>query len=192
MTSQSHPIRVDFVSPDVVASPGRIGLTFAPGKKDSSAWTGAWNRDLDADLGRLRSHYGTDVLVSLIEDGRFRIDELELLRIGDLFERVKANAMETVWFPIEDVSVPTSLDDFVGLVSQLVEAVVLGRTVVVHCRGGLGRSGLVAASCLVGLGLTPGAAIAAVRSARRGAVETPAQAAYVGKLAEAWKSRADS
>jgi protein-tyrosine phosphatase len=187
MTSQSHPIRVDFLSPDVVAPPGRIGLTLAPGKKDSSAWTGAWNRDLDADLERLKSHFGADVLVSLIEDGRFRTNELELLRIDDLFERVKAHGMETVWFPIEDVSVPASLDDFVGLIAQLIEAVVAGQTVVVHCRGGLGRSGVVAAACLVGLGLRPDAAIEAVRCARRGAVETPAQAAYVGKLAEAWR-----
>ncbi|RLB47434.1 MAG: protein phosphatase [Deltaproteobacteria bacterium] len=191
MTSQSHPIRVDFVSPDVVAPPGRLGLTLAPGKKDTSAWTGAWNRDLDVDLQRLRSHFGTDLLVSLIEDGRFRTDELELLRIGDLFERVTAHDMESRWFPIEDVSVPLSLDDFIGLVSQLVEAVAAGRTVVVHCRGGLGRSGLVAAACLVGLGSTPEDAIAAVRRARRGAVETPAQAAYVSKLAEAWRRRDD-
>ncbi|MBW2458596.1 MAG: dual specificity protein phosphatase family protein [Deltaproteobacteria bacterium] len=186
-TSQTDPIRVDFVSPDVVPPPGRIGLTFAPGKQDPAARAGAWDRDLSADLQRLRSHFGTDMLVSLIEDGRFRTDEFELLGIGDLFEQVEAQGMETVWFPIQDVSVPTSLQDFVHLIEQLVAAVRAGGTVVVHCRGGLGRSGLVAASCLVALGTAPEAAVAAVRRARRGAVETFSQAAYVRTLAEAWE-----
>ena len=46
---------------------------------------------------------------------------------------------------------------------------------VVHCRGGLGRSGLVAASVLVALGHPSGEAIRIVRVAREGALETPDQ-----------------
>ena len=32
-TSTTDPIRVDFVPADVTGLPGRIGMTFAPGKK---------------------------------------------------------------------------------------------------------------------------------------------------------------
>lgn len=31
-TSESHPIRVDYVPADAVGLRGRIGMTFAPGK----------------------------------------------------------------------------------------------------------------------------------------------------------------
>jgi hypothetical protein len=48
-TSQTHPLQIA----DVRASPshGRIGITFCPGKHDNAAATGAWARDLAADLG---------------------------------------------------------------------------------------------------------------------------------------------
>ena len=48
-------------------------------------------------------------------------------------------------------------------------------TVVVHCRGGLGRSGMFAASVLVALGRPARKAIEAVREAREGTIETPDQ-----------------
>jgi protein-tyrosine phosphatase len=77
------------------------------------------------------------------------------------------------------------LGAFADLVTGVVDAVRGGKTVVVHCRGGLGRSGLVAASCLVVLGLRPAAAIARVRQGRAGAVETPAQEDWVRRFAGA-------
>ena len=49
----------------------------------------------------------------------------------------------------------------------------------VHCRGGRGRSGLVAARLLVELGIGNEAAIKAVRAAQPLAIETPPQEAHV-------------
>jgi hypothetical protein len=55
-----------------------------------------------------------------------------------------------------------------------------GGRVLVHCRGGLGRSGMIAARLLVELGeAAPDAAIGMVRAARPGAIETAAQEAHV-------------
>ena len=54
-----------------------------------------------------------------------------------------------------------------------------GEDVLVHCKGGLGRAGMMAARLLVELGMEPEAAIQAVRHARKGAIETPAQLALV-------------
>ena len=48
-----------------------------------------------------------------------------------------------------------------------------------HCRGGLGRTGIVAASLLIGFGIGPRDAIVAVRKARPGAIETLQQERYV-------------
>jgi ADP-ribosyl-[dinitrogen reductase] hydrolase len=55
---------------------------------------------------------------------------------------------------------------------------------VVHCRGGIGRSGLVAASVVTTYGFAPTDAIARVRQAQPLAVETRLQEAYVGRYAE--------
>jgi protein-tyrosine phosphatase len=54
-----------------------------------------------------------------------------------------------------------------------------GSDVVVHCKGGLGRAGMMAARLLVELGMPPEQAIKEVRRARKGAIETSAQEVLV-------------
>jgi predicted protein tyrosine phosphatase len=175
-TSATDPLRVDFVRAEAHGLPGRIGLTIAPGKKDSSR---GWDRDLETDLRGLREAHGACVLVSLMER-----HEHELLGIPDLLERALAMGIDVRWFPIQDVSVPEPgrIDAFVELIDGVEAALHAGRTVVVHCRGGLGRSGTVAACLLLRRGLHAARAIAEVRAARPGAVEGP-QAAWIAGLA---------
>ena len=55
----------------------------------------------------------------------------------------------------------------------------VGQSIVVHCRGGLGRTGIVAARLLIELGEKPVTALERVRAARPGAVETAEQEEYV-------------
>jgi protein-tyrosine phosphatase len=172
-TSGTSPIYVDFLDPADTGLPGRIGLTIAPGKNDGLY---RWNRDLDADLQRLRDEYRCELLVSLME-----AHEYVLLRIEDLFDRARAFGIETVHFPIVDVDAPTpgEMPEFAKLVERILVAARAGQTVVIHCRGGLGRSGTVAAACLVALGHQPADAIERVRSARPGAVESSSQERWV-------------
>ena len=54
--------------------------------------------------------------------------------------------------------------------------------VLVHCKGGLGRAGLVAARILVERGAAPMDAINLVRRVRPGAIQTIRQEAYVRSL----------
>jgi ADP-ribosyl-[dinitrogen reductase] hydrolase len=54
-----------------------------------------------------------------------------------------------------------------------------GFNIVVHCKGGLGRAGTIASRLLIDAGTAPAEALAAVRAARPGAVETVAQDQYV-------------
>ena len=54
-----------------------------------------------------------------------------------------------------------------------------GGRVLLHCRAGLGRTGMIAARLLVELGTPPDAAIVSVRAARTGAIETRAQERHV-------------
>ena len=169
------PIRVAFVPEAISSTPGRLGMTFAPGKKD-----GWWNRDLATDLARLRDVYHTDRLVSLVEQ-----HELRMLQIEPLVERATALGIEVIRFPIVDVSIP-ELDPALELAHDLIAGLRAGRCTVVHCRGGIGRAGTIAACTLVAGGASVDGAIVAVRAARPGTIETDEQERFVSSFGEAW------
>jgi hypothetical protein len=174
-TSETHPIRVDVVPTDDL--PGKLGVTFAPGKKDASGSSRVrWDRDLATDLRDLRERFGTDLLVPLL-----RGYEYELLGIPDLIPRAQEQDMRVRAFEIDDVSVPApeATGPFRDLIAELHGELAAGRNVTVHCRGGLGRSGTVAACLLVRDGVPPKEAVARVRAHRPGAVETREQERYV-------------
>lgn len=174
-TSLTHPLRVDFIAKEQMVLPGRIGLTLAPGKHQRDGLTGNWQRDLDADLERLRMHWQTDVLLSLIEEHEFAT-----LNISNLRERAQEQGMQVIWFPIRDISIPTSMAEFATMVEITNGLLQEGKTVVIHCMGGLGRTGLVAAALLVySTELTPTEAIATVRQARPGTIQTREQEQFI-------------
>jgi ADP-ribosyl-[dinitrogen reductase] hydrolase len=172
-TSLSHPLQIAAVSPG--NGHGRIGITFCPGKKQPGALTGAWDRDLSLDLDAVHA-FGTAALVTLIED--HEIDDLMVHGIG---EETGRRHMDWLHLPIRDVSVPGAAFEQAWqahgpcLRARLRD----GFDVVVHCKGGLGRAGTIAARLLAELGMGPAQAIGAVRQVRNGAIETRAQEEYV-------------
>lgn len=179
-TSNNFPIGVDFLPAKILPFAGKIGMTFAPGKSHQGMHL-LWERSLTHDLDRLRYFYRTDVLVSLIEH-----HELTKVRIPTLFEEVEARGMQTIWFPIPDLKVPTSMEGVIHLVQTLLDLAKAGKIVVIHCMGGFGRTGTIVSCCLVTLGYTPEEAIAIVRETREYCVETQEQEQYVAKFAQAW------
>jgi len=180
-TSESHPIHVDFIPSEDLNLRGLLGLTIAPGKQNVGMKF-LWQRDLPRDLDRLRNEYGVDVLVSLIE-----APELVQLKIPSLFAEVEKRGMRSLWFPIPDFGIPASLASLQPFVENILAAVDQGKTVVVHCKGGLGRSGLVIAACLTTLGYSAEEAFLIVRKARPGSVETREQEDFVAQFAYAWQ-----
>jgi hypothetical protein len=182
LTSADRPIRLDLLPASAATWPGRVGLTIAPGKR-YPGMEGMWERDLGADLARLREVYGASMLVPLCE-----VDELARIGIGDLYSRAEEAGLEVVAFPIVDGGVPASAEAVLPLVQTLARAAEDGRTVVIHCLGGLGRSGTVAACLLVTRGHGADAAIGIVRGARPGAVENEAQEHFVRAFAANWQS----
>ena len=171
-TSATHPLQI--ASLDTPGG-GRIGMSFCPGKRDPLATTGPWARDLDTDLAVIRA-WGASALVTLMED-----HELVHLEVGRLGEAVRSMGIDWYHLPIRDVSVPSNAFETQWRTSgeELRERLLRGQSVVVHCRGGLGRTGLIAASLLIELGEVPVRALERVRAARPGAVETREQELYV-------------
>lgn len=173
LTSDRRPLYVDFLPTSATGLPGLIGLTIAPGKRGMGA-EGMWMRDLDLDLRRLREVIGADVLVSLCE-----ADELRRLEIPDLHERARSLGIVVEPFPVPDTRTPASADAVRPLVQRILDAAALGQKVVIHCMGGLGRSGLVAACVLIARGRGADEAMRIVRAARKGAIENAEQEAFV-------------
>ncbi len=172
-TSHSHPLAIA----EVRAHPaqGRIGITFCPGKHDRAALTGAWARDLDADLDAIH-HWGAQLVLTLVEPA-----ELQALKVPDLGAAVQARGMGWLHLPIADYGVPTpAVEQAWTTQGELVRTQLrAGRDVLLHCKGGLGRAGMMAARLLVELGMDADGAIREVRRVRKGAIETPAQLALV-------------
>nr|WP_252393792.1 cyclin-dependent kinase inhibitor 3 family protein [Candidatus Rhodoblastus alkanivorans] len=169
----THPLEIA----QVRASPshGRIGITFCPGKHDRAASTGAWARDLSMDLDAI-ADWGARLVLTLNEPA-----ELDALQTPQLGVEVLSRGLDWRHLPIADYSVPgeaferqwrTHGRDIRTLLRR-------GGDIVVHCKGGLGRAGMIAARLLVELGVNPEEAIKEVRRARKGAIETPAQLALV-------------
>jgi ADP-ribosyl-[dinitrogen reductase] hydrolase len=179
-TSQTHPLQIDTVK----AGNGEIGLTFCPGKKQANSYSGTWDRDLNADLEAI-SKWGAVALVTLIEDHEF-ID-LSVLDLGD-----KAEGLGLEWhhLPIKDVNIPRGefRDAWAYSGHRLRSLLRAGKKIVIHCKGGLGRTGIVAGRLMIELGQTPIEVIDAIRKARPGSIETSEQEVYVRQLSR----RADS
>lgn len=182
-TSITHPLQIAEIIAsydiDAVSSRlGKVGLTFCPGKKQACAATGQWNRDLGLDLDAI-AQWGAAAVVTLVED-----HELESLEVAGLGTAVADRHMVWYHLPIRDVGTPGDQFEVEWRTSgeQLRAILRDGFNVLVHCKGGLGRAGLVAARLLVELGWGPNAAIKEVRAVRPGAIETDAQLNYVMKL----------
>jgi len=173
LTSTSHPIRVDFLSREVAPLAGRIGMTFAPGKHQPGGASGHWERDLSIDARDLAEKYGTNLLVSLVED-----HELRELRIERLVAAFAAHDIRVLRRPFPDLGVPT-LEMAKTTVSDVLEAVGRGKNVVIHCKGGLGRTGLIAACALVASGVDAASAMRAVRDARPDTIENQTQVKFI-------------
>jgi atypical dual specificity phosphatase len=141
-----------------------------PGKLAGSAMPGGTMYAVDAyagaDLQELRSH-GVSTVCSLapVVEG-----------FAGLCER---NGLRWLYYPIEDFGVPRDIRAFERVIQEAVEHIRADEAVCVHCRAGIGRTGI-GLACIVGryLGLDGEAALKTVRR-RRSGVETDIQSAFI-------------
>jgi ADP-ribosyl-[dinitrogen reductase] hydrolase len=167
-------LRIDDV--DIPGVPGTIGITLCPGKVQSGAVSGSWERDLRIDMQVVKS-WGATAWLNLLT-----ITEMLDLKVEDLEEAVKRSGIRYYRLPIEDGDIPdaTFEKSWETVGNQLREELLRGGKILIHCKGGLGRSGMIAARLIVELGsTTPEEAIRRTRASRPGAIETRAQEQHV-------------
>lgn len=104
---------------------------------------------------------GVDMAVSLLE-----AEEAAQLVLADEAAAAAASGVAFRAFPIPDRGVPTSNELVAELAGEILDALEEGKSVAVHCRQGIGRSGLIVGGVLVAAGKEPVTALKTVADAR--------------------------
>ena len=168
----SGALRIDVLP---VPGGGSIGMTHLPGRRHVDDGGRRWERHLEADLDAIEA-WGARAVVTLVESREF-----QLYGVPDFVGALRRRRFAWLHLPIADMAVPgpefARAWDREG--AGVLARIAAGERVLVHCAGGLGRTGMFAARILVEFGAEPAAAIAAVRAVRPGAIETSAQERFV-------------
>eukprot|EP00892_Ulva_mutabilis_P010555 jgi/Ulvmu1/7872/UM004_0103.1 len=164
----------DAETPDlrVRETKGSLAISFCPGKR-----VGALRRDAKADLQCLKSKHSIDMVVCLLNEA-----ELRSLGLREYGKRVEEEGMNYLVFPVIDMCAPEDPDKARRLIETIAHQYLLGQNILVHCRAGIGRAGMVCACVLLRLGIkeTAASAIEHVRLVRHSkAVQTTRQEQFV-------------
>ncbi len=170
-TSISDPMQID----EIQVGKGSIGLTFCPGKRDEGAFGESWERELHRDLQVIQD-WGAKTIITLMEK-----HELNMLSVSNLGDRVKKMGIDWRHLPIVDLNVPDENFEHAWAREsrEIHRSLARGEHILVHCRGGLGRTGVVAAMILMEHGTGASQSVAEVRRAHPGAIESRVQNEYV-------------
>ena len=138
---------------------------------------GDWLGDEIADWKRAK----IDLVLSLLTPE----EEQDLDLRGEGHE-VKAQGLAFSSFPIPDRQIPKSEAKLAETLEKVNNLLSAGKNIVVHCRQGIGRTGLIASCLLVRSGMSSGAAMDTVSAARGVAVpETQEQRDWIERYSPA-------
>jgi len=148
--------------------PGKLGIAARPRGGD-------WLADEVANWRR----EGIGTVVSLLTPD----EEIELGLEAES-DQARAQSLDFVSVPVRDRQVPDSESEIEAVVRELDASLCNRKNVLVHCRQGIGRSGLLAACLLINRGTSPEAALEQIGHARGALVpETPEQKRWVERYA---------
>ncbi|MBM3418112.1 MAG: isochorismatase family protein, partial [Bacteroidetes bacterium] len=164
-TRNLRKLRIDWIKANGLKE-NSIGLTILPGRKD-------WSRDLEEDIKEIKNNNITKI-INLIT-----VDELNHYGVNELNEVYIDSGFEVYHIPIFDQSTP-SIDEINGCIAKISGWLKANEKIMIHCVGGLGRSGLVVACYLKSLGIKSSDSIKIVRKNRSPrAIETKIQERFV-------------
>lgn len=146
---------------------GRIGIAPLPGSFGGVA----------ADVARIAA-WGAEVVVTMNE-----VDEMARAGVHGLADACRAAGLDWRHMPIRDFGGPEgeSAAGWAALSVDLHAVLDGGGAVLLHCKGGKGRSGMIALRLMVERGEDPEAALTRLRAVRPGAVETEVQFAWAAR-----------
>ena len=136
---------------------------------------GDWLEDDVADWKRA----GISAVLSLLTP-----EEQKELELQNEAREVRAQGLGFSSFPIPDLQVPRSEAKLAEALKNVTADLSSGRNVLIHCRQGIGRTGVIAACLLIQSGMSPGAAVEFVSAARGVTVpETQEQREWIERYA---------
>jgi ADP-ribosylglycohydrolase len=167
----SHPLMIDSFH----LAEGSVGMTLCPGRKGPSLSGPDWNRDVQADILRLRL-WRTDIVISLTGQ-----EEMDHLRVGNMSAAMREAGLLWYVMPIPDAGIPDTdwLRVWRRISPVLHQRLEAGGRVVIHCSAGLERTALVAALLQCERGESISRALKQIAKARNGAGPLPRQRAWL-------------
>ncbi len=119
--------------------PGKLGMMARPKGND-------WLKDEVDTLSR----FGVNMVVSHLE----KEEEYELGLTKEK-EICLSSGIDFISYPVADRSIPKNKDSYKDLISVISERLKQGERVIIHCRMGIGRTGMTAAAILLKNGFDP-------------------------------------
>lgn len=178
------PLLIDPVS--IPGVKGLIGISSCPGMKDESSCFDLYGECMIDDLLTIRN-WGAVALVTLLDESEFNS-----LGVKDL--PMKAVSLNLLWLhlPIRNLGIPDDKFDeqWTWAGPRLNLILREGQRIVIHCKEGIGRAGLVAVRLMIELGMAPAQAIKAVQKARPGSLQLYSHEKYCYSLAGEGKNAA--
>jgi len=157
----THPYDI-LILPDS----GRFIFTPCPGTKGV---------DLATSISQLHQA-GADAIITMMSD-----EELAKFEVSDLPEVVKQNDMTWFHFPVEDDAAPDDKfeQSWQYRKSEVLSMIKQGKCIAIHCRGGSGRTGFMAAVIMRELGMDEKQATDLVKSLRPNSLKLPVHTKYL-------------
>jgi protein-tyrosine phosphatase len=153
---------------DVLALPDQVHLIFTP-------CPGIKGVDLATSVSVLH-RAGADALITMMTD-----EELAEFEVAALPDVVRQNGMTWFHFPVEDDAAPAEDFEKSWLASkpEVLTMIEQGKCVAIHCRGGSGRTGFMAAVIMREMGMDESQATSLVKGLRPNSLKLPAHTEYL-------------
>ena len=146
-----------------------MAITLLPGRKD-------YKRDLREDLSSIKAQ-GIHKILCLVP-----MEELHYYGVSCLLDTYRNEGFDIKHAPILDQKIP-SIELMNDMIDWARKSMSEGHSVLVHCVGGLGRSGMIAAVLLRSYGVSSEDALKLIRKNRsQRAIETAIQEEFVRRF----------